>query len=355
MSKPSLCVLLVMLSCCLAAIPSSAQSFVLDLPRGSQHSVVVQRVGITDITLDYHRPLVNGRKIWGGLVPYGQVWRAGANENTVIEFADAVTIDGKPLDKGRYGLHMIPGESEWTVIFSKNSTSWGSFTYKEAEDALRVTVKPQASDFHEALTYDFDDVKADSTLVTLRWEKLAIPFKVGVATNDIVQASLQKQLRGLSQYTWMSWDDAANYFLQNKIALDQALNYADRSIQVESRYDNLMTKANVLNALGRNDEAKPIVTQALAKADAFQMHTYARQLQGEGKQDEAFKIFQDNAKKNPSAWVVHVGLARMYCAEGKFPDASKEMAVAISGAPDGQKVPLQGLAKRLDNKEDINK
>ncbi len=112
-----------------------AQSFVLDLPRPSQHAVVTQRIGITDVTINYHRPMVNKRKVWGGLVPYGQVWRAGANENTTIRFTDPVMVEGKPLAKGTYGLHMIPGENEWTVIFSNNSTSWGSFTYDQAEDA----------------------------------------------------------------------------------------------------------------------------------------------------------------------------------------------------------------------------
>ena len=118
---------------------------------------------------------------------------------------------------------MIPGENEWTVIFSRNSTSWGSFTYNQAEDALRVTVKPQATDFHEALTYDFDDVNPDSTVVTLRWEKVAVPFKVGVNTHEIVAQNLHNQLRGLAQYTWEGWDDAANYLLQEKIDLDEAL------------------------------------------------------------------------------------------------------------------------------------
>ena len=102
-----------------------------------------QQVGVTDITITYHRPVVNGRKIWGGLVPTGQVWRAGANENTTIEFSTPVSIEGKPLPAGTYGLHMIPGENEWTVIFSRNYTSWGSFSYDEKEDALRVTAKPQ--------------------------------------------------------------------------------------------------------------------------------------------------------------------------------------------------------------------
>src|SRR6266853_4514181 len=332
-----------------------AQSPILDLPRQSQHAVVTQRVGITDITVNYHRPLVNGRKIWGGLVPYGQVWRAGANENTTIKFTDPVTIEWKPLPKGTYGLHMIPGESEWTVIFSKNSTSWGSFTYDQAEDALRVMAKPQTAEFHEALTYDFDDVSPDASVVTLRWEKVAVPFKVGVNTHEIVEQNLHNQLRGLAQYAWDGWDDAANYLLQEKIDLEEALKYSDKSILNEARYDNFMTKSKVLDALGRKDDATTARNKALAMANAVQLHGYARQLQIDGKQAEAFAIFKENAKKNPDKWVVHVGLARMYSAQGDFANATREMNTAVTGAPEGQKQPLQAFAKRLEAKEDINK
>ncbi len=253
-----------------------AQSTILDLPRPSQHAVVTQRVGITDITVNYHRPLVNGRKIWGGLVPYGQVWRAGANENTTITFTDPVTVEGKPLPKGTYGLHMFPGEKEWTVVFSKNSTSWGSFTYDEKEDALRVTVKPQSADLHEALAYDFDDVKPDSATVTLRWEKLAVPLKVGVNTNEIVQASLHNQLRGLAQYTWFGWDDAATYLVDNKVNLDEALKYEDSSLQNEERFDNLITKSRILDAMGKKDEATATRNKAIEMANALQLHGYGR-------------------------------------------------------------------------------
>jgi tetratricopeptide (TPR) repeat protein len=266
-----------------------------------------------------------------------------------------VTIEGKPLPKGTYGLHMIPGENECTIIFSRNFTSWGSFTYDQAEDALRVTVKPQSTDFHEALTYDFDDVTPDSSVVTLRWEKVAVPFKVGVNTHEIVTANLHGQLRGLSQYSWEGWDDAANYLLQEKIDLDEALKYSDRSIQTEARYDNNMTKAQVLDALGRKDEATTARNKALTMANAIQMHSYARQLQMGGKADEAFTIYRENAKKNPDQWIVHAGLARMYSAQGDFANAAKEMNTAAAGAPDGQKQPLQAFAKRLEAKEDINK
>lgn len=331
-----------------------AQSFVLDLPDPSQGAEISQRIGITNVTINYHRPLVKNRKIWDGLVPYGKVWRAGANINTTITFSDPVAIEGKPLDKGTYGLHMIPTADEWTIIFSKNSTSWGAFTYDQAEDALRVSVKPRAADMHDALTYDFDQLQPDSAVVLLEWEKLAVPFKVSVDVHDVVQASLKKQLRNLSQYTWISWDDAANYLLTEKLALDDALTYANKSIENEDRYDNEMTKSKVLRALNRKDDAAVAEKKALDLANPLQVHLYGRQLQGEKRNEEAFAIFRENAKKHPDQWFVHTGLARMYCAQGKFDDATKEMKLAVAAAPDSQKDYLDGLARRLQAKEDIN-
>src|SRR3984885_5173417 len=276
----------------LVATLCSAQSTQLDLPRPSQRAQITQRIGITDITITYHRPLVNGRKIWGGLVPYGQVWRAGANENTIITFPDPVMIEGKPLDAGMYGLHMIPNQDEWTIIFSKMSTAWGSFSYKQDEDALRVTVKPQTAEFHDALTYDFDDLKPDSTVVTLRWEKVAVPFKVGVNLNDTVEASIHRQLRGLNQYYWESWDDVANYYLASKTNLDEALKDEDKSIQTEERFDNLHAKSQILEAMGRKDDAAAVLNKALEKASAQQLYFYGRQLQGQKKQEEAFALYR---------------------------------------------------------------
>ena len=332
-----------------------AQSALLDIPRDSQHATVLQKVGITDIKVNYHRPLVKGRQIWGKVVPYDAVWRAGANENTTISFSDPVSVEGKPLDAGIYGLHMIPGQSDWIVIFSKNSTSWGAFTYKQEEDALRVTVKPQPAELHEALAYDFDDVKEDGATLTMHWEKLAVPVKINVNTKDLVQASLHKQLRGFAQYTWDGWDDAANYLLTNKLSMDDALNYCDRSIQVEERFDNLFTKSKVLTAMGRKDESEKALNAALAKANALQMHSYARQLQIDGQSDKAFAIYKENAKKNPDTWIVHMGLGRMYSAQGDYANAAKEMRVALAGAPEPNKAFLQNFVKRLDAKDDINK
>ncbi len=334
---------------------ATGETLMLNLPRASQHALVTQRIGITDITINYHRPLANGRQIWGKLAPYGQVWRAGANENTTITFSDPVTIEGQALDKGTYGLHMIPGESQWTVIFSKNSTSWGAFSYKQDEDALRVNVKPQTAEPHDALAYDFDDLKADSAVVTMRWDKVAVPFKVEVKVNDIVTASIHRQLYGLNQYYWEGWDDAAGYFLANKINLDEALKDEDLSIQAEERYDNMMNKSKILDAMGRKDDATAARSKALDKASPLQLYFYGRQLQTEKKSDEAFALYRSNAKKFPDYWTSHMGLARVYSSQGDFDNAVKEVKLSLTGAPDSNKANLENYVKRLQNKEDINR
>jgi Protein of unknown function (DUF2911)/Tetratricopeptide repeat len=346
-----------LLSPCLvwAAMLCNAQSTQLNLPRQSQHAIVTQRIGVTDITINYHRPLANGRKVWGGLVPYGQVWRAGANENTTITFTDPVTIEGKPLAAGTYGLHMIPTEDQWTIIFSKMHTAWGSFSYDQSEDALRVAVKPQTTDLHNALVYDFDQLQPDSTVVTMSWDKVAVPFKVAVNLPETVEASLHNQLRGLSQYTWDAWDDAATYMVDNKMDLNEALKYEDKSIQNEERFENLMTKSRILDAMGQKEQATAIRNKALAMGNAQQLYGYARQLQRQKQQDEAFAIYRSMEKRYPDNWLAHAGMGRIYCSQGDYTKATQEMRLALATAPDVGKPSVENLIKRLEAKEDINK
>lgn len=334
---------------------AAGQSAILNLPRASQHARITQRIGLTDITIDYHRPLVNGRRIFGGLQAYGQVWRAGANDNTTIEVSDAVAIDGNPLPKGIYGLHMIPGETSWVVIFSKNATSWGSFTYDEAEDALRVTVKPLAIENHEALTYDFDSPAPTSVVVTMRWEKVAVPFRVDVDTPTITERSLRNQLRGRAQFEWSPWMEAANYLLTNHLSADEALKYADTSIQNEDRFENEMTKSRALTVLGRPDDAHAAREKATALGTQLQIQVFARGLQADGRQDEALDLFRLNIKKDPTSWIAHNNAARIAVAQGDFETAIREMKLAEAGAPDSLKSAHADLIRRLQNREDINK
>jgi tetratricopeptide (TPR) repeat protein len=298
---------------------------------------------------------VKGRKVFGGIVPYGQVWRAGANENTTITFTDPVSIDGQSLAAGTYGLHMIPGENEWTVIFSKMATAWGSFTYNEKEDALRVKVKPQDATFHEALTYDFDQPTADSAVVIMSWDKVAVPFKVGVNVHEAVQQSLQKQMRGLAQYTWEGWDDASNYWIKEKTNYDTALKYADESIGQEKRFDNLMTKSKALDGLGRKTEAASLREEALTLGNSQQLYGYGRQLQRDKNQEQAFAVYRAAYKRYPNDWLSHAGMARIYCSQADFDNAVKEMQLAQDNAPEQAKTQVGGLVKRLQSKEDINK
>src|SRR4026209_803643 len=169
----------------------------LKLPDVSQAAEAKQRIALTDITVKYHRPLVNGRKIWGGLVPYGKVWRAGANENTTIEFSDDVSVEGKPLAKGLYGLHMIPNPDSCTGIFSKPNTGWGSYSYDQKDDALRVDVKPkQLAENDEALEFEFENLKPTSTAVTMKWEKLGVPFTVSVDDANQTLQNIRAQMKG---------------------------------------------------------------------------------------------------------------------------------------------------------------
>ncbi len=339
----------------LSGLASVSAQTVLDLPRPSQAASVSQRIGITDIAIHYSRPLVKGRKIWGELVPYGQVWRAGANENTTISFTDPVNIEGKQLQAGSYGLHMIPREGEFTVIFSKVSDSWGSFTYDAAEDALRTTAKTRASDFHESLTYEFDDLQPASVTVNLLWERLAISFKVSVDLNQIMSQSLQRQLRAWSRWMWQSWDEAATCILDIHGDLDTALADASHSIQLEERFDNLMTKSRILKAMEHNAEALQTREKALSLATPQQLHNYGMSLLGEGRSAEAFEMFRINTQRHQDALITHIELARLASARGDFDEAINEVNAAMRLAPDATRRNLENLLRRLQKKEDINK
>src|SRR5256885_10928945 len=313
---------------CLSILAVAAPVFAqndLNLPDVSQAAEVKQRIALTDITINYHRPLVNGRKIWGGLVPYGKVWRAGANENTTIEFSDPVSVEGKPLAKGVYGLHMIPNADSWTVIFSKTNTGWGSYSYDQKDDALRVDVKPKPlAENKEALEFDFEDLKPTSTAVMLKWEKLGVPFTVSVNDADQTLENIRAQLKGRGQFTWQALDEGAQFCLTRKINLDEALRWADASIQNEERFDNLSTKADILKALNRPDEAKTVWNHALEIANAPQLYTYGRQLQSQKQGAEAIEIFQQVAKRFPQGVYGDLARARIKSAAGDFAGAASD-------------------------------
>jgi len=338
-----------------AQFKNGSQPTELNIPRVSQRGTVSQRIGLSDITITYHRPAVGGREIWGKVVPYGKVWRAGANENTTITFSDDVSVEGKPLAAGTYGLHTIPDKDQWTIAFSKNSTSWGSFSYDEKEDALRVNVKPRASEPTELVTYTFEEVKPDSAAATLRWEKLAVPFHISVDVKAVVLRSIKNELRNVGGFTWAGYDEAAQWCLDNNYNLEEALKWEDTSIQNEDRFENWETKSRILDAMGKKEESAKALSTAFDKATAIQLYVYARGIQRSGNAKRAFELYPLVPKKDANHWVSHLTLARIESNKGDFPAAAKEMTQAISGAPDATKPFLQPLLKRLEAKDDINK
>src|SRR6266540_1933909 len=232
-------------------------------PRPSQKASVMQTIGLTDMTITYSRPGVKGRQIWGALVPYDKVWRTGANEATTISFSDDVQINGQPLPKGTYSLHTIPGQSQWTIIFNKVAKQWGSFSYKQEEDALRVNVKPHAAAMTEWMEFDVPAVSADNATIELRWEKLAVPFTVGTGTTAKTLAAARAAVAGAKAEDWQTPYRAANF----ANAADQqadARTWLDQSIKAKATYQNLYLRAQMEAKAGQRAAAIKDAEAALA-------------------------------------------------------------------------------------------
>ncbi len=228
-------------------------------PRISEGASVSQVIGISEVTVSYHRPGVKGRKIWGGLVPYNTVWRSGANEATTVTFSDDVEIEGHKLSAGTYGFFTIPGEKEWTIIFNSQAKQWGAFNYDSTKDVLRFTVTPEASPFQEWMSYSFTDLTINSARFVLSWEKLAIGFTIKIDTD----AKLASNMKSLVANSWQSLNSYARYCLDNKVHWDDAMQYIDKSIALNENYTNLRTKAELLAQGEKYKEAVAVGEKAI--------------------------------------------------------------------------------------------
>jgi tetratricopeptide (TPR) repeat protein len=301
----------------------------LILPDASPAAMVMQEVGISHVKISYHSPAVNGREVWGKLVPYGweapsaygngkpTPWRAGANENTTITFSHDAMVEGQPIPAGTYGLFMVAQPDQWTIIFSKNSTSWGHFFYEESEDALRVNVKPlPVSESQDRLSYGFDNTNTTKTIAYMRWEKIKVPFTIAFDTPAIVVENLKKQLRNRNAFNGQALVRAANYCLQNNIALDQALAWADRALAYNGGAQALFTKAAVLEKQGKGAEAESMRKAATENASEAELNTYGYNLIARNKVKDAIDIFKLNVKKHPDSWNVYDSLAEALAQSG---------------------------------------
>ncbi len=318
---------------CATPLRMSAQYSQLDLPRESQAASITQRIGTTDITITYSRPGVKGRTIWGDVVPYDEVWRTGANENTVFTCTHDIMVEGKPLPAGSYGLHAIPTKGAWTIIFSKDRTAWGSFFYKQENDVLRAQVQPRPCAMTEQVTFDFADMKKDGATLTLRWAQLEAPITIGVDVHAIVLAQLQEQLHGLKSFAWEVWYEAAHYCHEEKIAPEKAMKWVDVSIARQPNFENQTLKATMLEEQGKTAEAAALRKTMVDGATNAQLNTYAYQLANAGKLPEAVAMFELNAKRHPEDPNVHDSLGEGYMMAGKKEAAIKAFKKSLSMSP----------------------
>ncbi len=407
MKKLTVCMFIALYAICFS-LESTAQSMVTTQPRVSQKAWVGQTVGLTNMKVVYHRPAVKGREIWGKLVPHDVVWRAGANENTIVYFSDDVKIEGQMLKGGKYGLHIIPSENEATVIFSKDHSAWGSYAYKPENDALRVSIKPVKADRHyELLTFQFDNVTANTAVCELAWGNRKFPFTLEADVHEVVLASLREELKTQAGWSWNGWNEAANYCLKNnvnqeegmkwasrsvfmnpnsqnmmtvaklKAAMhgngdkakekelmmgsiektlttypvswreyeaaakfaskkgkhDKAMAWAKKSVNMSRNMTNMMTKAQVVAEAGNKDKAEKIRSEAVALGSNAELNAYGYQLLFAGKTADAVKIFEANAKKNPSDPNVWDSLGEGYMNNGQKEKAIESFRKSLSMNP----------------------
>ena len=369
-----LILLAVLAAAVLPAAPAAAQFHTLTLPPSgdNQRASVMQGIGLVRVTVDYSSPDVHGPngedrtgKIWGTLVPYGMQdlgpaatckecpWRGGANEGTAFTTTHDIKVQGQPLPAGSYGLHFLPGPDEWTVIFSKVSTDWGSYFYDPGEDALRVKVKPAKSDYHEWLTYEFTDRQPAQATLALQWENLQVPMTLTVDNMpELYVRNLRRELRAGAGFDPNNLAAAAQYCLENKINLPEALTWSERSVaQGQRNFFLLTTLARLQAANGKAAESKKTMDEALnhPTAGPLDLHQYGRQLLAEKKGQEALAVFELNARRHPDTWPVHVGLTRGHAAVGDNKEALEHARKALAQAPDERsRKNVEDLIQRLE-------
>lgn len=380
--KKSLLALLVVASL-FGAVAAEAQFTGPTLPPSgaNQKASVSQWLGLVEVNITYNSPDVhapNGDdragKIWGQLVPYGMQnlgfgtceecpWRAGANQNTVFTVSHDVKIQGEPLAAGSYGLHIVPEEEgDWTIIFSNNSTSWGSFTYDASEDALRVKATPTEHAYTEWLTYEFTDRQLAEATVSMSWENITLPWTITVDNmTDLYMTAVRNDLRNSAGFTWMGYNAAAQYALGEKTNFEEGLSWAEQAINAPfigaENFTTLTTLSQLQTASGMEEEAAETLEAAIhhASATPVQIHQAGRGFITSGDADKAMEIFEFNYETNAAQWPVDIGMARGLSALGRYDEAVPYLENAVAVAPnDFNKNNAETLLATIKEGKDIN-
>lgn len=372
MKQKSLYTIICTMAFALISMTSYGQSSIQTPQAASPASEVSQTIGISEITINYSRPALNGRegRVWGQLVPYGYTnlgfgnggnnpWRAGANENTIITFSHNAKVEGKDIDAGSYGLHIGVFENgEAEIIFSKNTSSWGSYFYEKSEDELRVKVKTTDHQLTERLTYDFVDITPTSTVIVLDWEKKRFPFKVEFAVHDIVVQNAKDQLRGSTGFGFQGPLSAAQYCVSNNVHLDQALIWADQAVNLQKNANTLGLKGQILFATNKTEEAYKVMDEMVdhPSAQPNNFYNYGSQLISQEEDKKALALFEKMSKRWEGNVFAQHGMARAYSALGNFKKALKyeNMVLKNPNLPANNTAAIQNFISKLEKGEDIN-
>jgi hypothetical protein len=311
----------------------------------SPAAAVTQTIGISTVTVKYSRPSVKGREIWGALVPYGwnvqafgagnpAPWRAGANENTVIQFSHDAKVEGQPVPAGSYGLSFVVNkDNTGEVILSKDYRSWGSFFYDPKQDLMRAKITLRDIPQTELLTYDFINNTKTSSELVLDWEKKQFPVKIEFDVDNIVMANAAEELKGATGFNWIGFASAANYSLQNKVNLAQGLKWIDQAIAQNNSFNTLSIKSNILKAMGNTAEGDKIMNDAIAGATENELNAYGYQLLGAGNQDKAIEILILNTQRHPKSANTWDSLGEAYATKGDKKNAIINFKKSLSMNP----------------------
>ena len=323
-----------------------AQGQRLTMPEPSQDASITQRLGISDVTITYNSPGARGRKVFGGMIPYKAVWRAGANENTTISFSHDAIVEGQNIKAGTYGLYMVPGKEQFQILFSKFSKSWGSVLPTESEIVLKVSVSPKKIPFQEWLGFNFTDRSAKQLIAVLEWADVQVPFKIEFNTSQIIIENSIAELKGQAGFSGAGHMQLSAYCLQNNTHLDEALIWIEQSIARNKSFSNLRVKADLLSKKGQATAAKKLMEEAFSLGSGGELNSFGYSLLNDNNTEEAIKVFSFNIKKNANdilIWMYIDSLGEAYLKSGNKKMALKYYKKAKEKAPKSQYVYLDGV------------
>jgi tetratricopeptide (TPR) repeat protein len=311
----------------------------------SPAAIVQQTIGISTVTVNYSRPSVKGREVWGKLVPYGwnaqgfgngnsAPWRAGANENTTIKFSHNAKVEGKDVPAGEYGLFFVINEdNSGEVILSKDKRSWGSFWYEPTHDLMRSKIQLRSIPMTELLTYDFINNTKTSSELVLNWEKKQFPVKIEFDVDGIVMANAVEELKGTTGFSWQGFNSAANYALQNKVNYEQALKWSEQAVAQNPSFATLSVKSNLLKVMGKTADADSVMNAAIAISTENELNLYGYNLMNAGQQDKAIEMFILNTKRFPKSPNTFDSLGEGYATKGDKKNAILNFKKSLSMNP----------------------